>query len=387
MRVLHLGKFFPPVHGGIETVTRDLADGLAGRNVDVTVLAFSRDPESESRGDAERPYGVLRARARRVVASMPLSLEYCRWMHRQLASADIVHVHVPNPLATIALWLFKPRARIVVHWHSDIVRQRVLLIPFLPFQRWMLRRADAIITASPPYADSSPALAPVRQKVAVIPYGVQPLPPADDTVNLPDGLQVAGRKTVLAIGRLVYYKGFETLVEAARWLPAEYQVLIVGDGPLRGRLQGLIDAVGCSGRVRLLGRLSDAQIGALMRQATVFCLPSIERSEAFGVVQVEAMRAGVPVVATRIPGSGTSWVNADGDSGLNVEVGDARGLADALRALADDEAIRQAYSQRARRRYETLFSVAQMTASVLAVYRRVLGRDDGVVAISESAGS
>lgn len=372
MRVLHLGKFFPPLYGGIETVTRDLADGLQEAGVPSDVLAFSLDPEAEAARDRSRPYQVFRARTPWVIASMPISLAYLNEMRQRCNDYDVLHVHVPNPLASVGLWLFRPRAKVVVHWHSDIVRQKVLRLAFQPFERWMLKRADAIIAATPPYADSSPSLRDFRDKVTVIPYGVRPLPDRDDLTDLPPEARTGGHQIVLGMGRLVYYKGFEHLVDAAALLPDNYKVLIVGDGPLRNDLQARIDAAQLGERIMLLGRQPDAQVAALLRHAAVFCLPSIERSEAFGVVQVEAMSAGVPVIATNIAGSGTGWVNAHGESGLNVAIGDAAGLARAILDLTQDPTVRAEFSARARKRYHDVFTIAGMITSVVAVYRRLL---------------
>lgn len=371
MRVLHLGKFFPPHYGGIETVTRDLADGLHEVGVQSDVLAFSRNPAIEESRDAPRPYRVFRAHTPWVVASMPISLAYLGEMRRRCHDYDVLHVHVPNPLASIGLWLLRPRAKIVVHWHSDIVRQKILRLAFRPVERWMLKRADAVIAATPPYAESSPSLRDFRDKVTVIPYGVRPLPERGDPADLPVEARI-DRQVVLGIGRLVYYKGFAHLIDAAALLPEGYKILIVGDGPLRSELQARIDDRGLRQRVVLLGRVSDAQVAALLRHAAVFCLPSVERSEAFGVVQVEAMSAGVPVIATNIPGSGTAWVNAHGDSGLNVAVGDPVGLARAIVDITADSTARLRFSERASKRYHDVFTITGMISRVVTLYRNLL---------------
>ena len=179
---------------------------------------------------------------------------------------------------------------------------------------------------------------------------------------------------MLAVGRLVPYKGFHVLVEAAKQLASDAVVVIVGTGPLQSDLQARIDVAGLAEKVVLAGRQSDASLRALFQRASLFCLPSVERSEAFGVVLIEAMSHGLPVVATQIPGSGVSWVNAHGVSGINVPVGDAHALAAACNEVLASDALRADFSQGARARFENEFTEQLSIDRMLTVYDILLGK-------------
>ncbi|MDE2398029.1 MAG: glycosyltransferase [Burkholderiales bacterium] len=374
LRVLHLGKFYPPDNGGIESVTAALARGAAAAEMPTTVLCF----EEHGRGDARD--GAVRVRRVRAikVASQPLCLAYLHEAARLARDADIVHVHLPNMLAALAVARIQAGPRVVLHWHSDVVGKGALALLTRPIERAMLRRADKVICTSQAYADASLPLRPFASKVVVVPIGVpdvparvpgNPVPPA----TFPPALRehMLGRPLVLAVGRLVPYKGFSVLIDAATRLSTDAAVVIVGGGPLEAELRQRIRDSGAGRRVMLAGRVDDTTLAALQAQASLFCMPSIERSEAFGVALIEAMAHGLAVVATRIPGSGVAWVNSDGETGINVEPGRPEALADAIDALLRDAARREKMARGARRRYEALFTQERSINTVLALYRQL----------------
>lgn len=263
------------------------------------------------------------------------------------------------------------RPRIIIHWHSDIVGKGFLGRLVRPFERSMLKRADAIICTSPPYAGHSGALASWRDKVRCVPIGL-PDPSPEGTVPLPEPFRSfrAGKRLIFSAGRLVPYKGFRFLIEAMAHLPADVSLVIAGEGPLGEELRSLASDLGVQDRVLFAGRVSDLEMDALFRHADLFCLPSIERSEAFGVVLVEAMARGIPLVATRIPGSGVSWVNEQGVSGLNVEPGQGRALASACSEILSDAGLRSRLAAGARSRFLAQFQEHVSAESILDLYRK-----------------
>ncbi len=178
---------------------------------------------------------------------------------------------------------------------------------------------------------------------------------------------------MFSLGRLVGYKGYRYLVEAAKYLPDEYEIVIGGKGPLHDELQAAADEVnameGCAS-VRLIGFVSDEELPGWFHRCKLFVLSSIWRTEAFAIVQVEAMSCGKPVVATKIPGSGVSWVNEDGYSGINVPVENARALADAILKICSDDEVYAGFCGRARRRYEDCFTYDRMIEGCLELYER-----------------
>jgi len=284
------------------------------------------------------------------------------------ARADIVHIHWPNPTAVLAYLLSRHRGHLIFTYHSDIIRQRLLRKPFWPILRHALKRARAIIAASPNYVETSPVLQKFRERCRVIPFGI-PLAQFEEV----DQLEVArirrryGPRIVLAVGRLVYYKGFRYLVRAMREVDAH--LIIVGSGPLLDDLRREAQALGVNNRVTILTDVE--RVAPFYHAADVFALPSIARSEAFGIVQLEAMACRKPVVNTRLD-SGVTFASPDGVSGLTVPPKDARALGQAINLLLDDEALRARYGQAGRLRVEREFDLKVMTERTLELYREVM---------------
>jgi glycosyltransferase involved in cell wall biosynthesis len=276
---------------------------------------------------------------------------------------------------------------VVVHWHSDIVNKGWLGKLTRPVERLMLRRADALVATSQAYADASPQLRRFKDKVHIVPIGIEDAEVFDDLgrdeanaerqpagagmalSQVPDGAQV-----ILAVGRLVPYKGFDVLIDAARDLPTGCRVVIVGGGERRAELEARICERRVADRVVLAGRLDDDALRVLFQRAAVFCLPSVSRAEAFGVVLLEAMARGLPVVASDIAGSGVPWVNRHGTTGLNVPAGNALALAAALAQLLGDPERRAQMGREARRRFESEFTAALATRRFLDLYGALAGR-------------
>lgn len=381
MKVLQLGKFYP-IRGGVEKVMWDLTRGLGARGVECDMVCPMLP--SDTFDEAELPYvderkalgcGVravinfpqggrcicLKSIAK--VAATMMSPAMVLWTRRNARHYDIVHIHHPDPMAAFSLWLSGFKGRVVLHWHSDILKQKGLLKLYMPIQRWLIRRADLIVGTTPVYVRESEALKDVQGKVTYLPIGVEDM--RDD--SLEDRRK--DKKTIFSLGRLVGYKGYCYLVEAARFLPEDYRIVIGGTGPLREELQSQIDALpqGCAS-VQLLGRVPEDELRKWYNNCTLFALSSIWKTEAFAIVQVEAMSCGKPVVATEIPGSGVSWVNEDGVSGRNVPVEDPESLAGAILELTADEGTYMKFSQGARRRFEELFTYDRMISSCIDIY-------------------
>jgi rhamnosyl/mannosyltransferase len=279
---------------------------------------------------------------------------------------------MPDPLAALAVWLARPRAKLVLHWHSDVVRQRAARHVYRPLEHWLLRRADAIIATSQAYVDSSPTLQAFRDKVVVIPIGTPP-------PQLPEPGRIAGlrrrygeRRIVFALGRMTYYKGWDVLIDAAQRLPPDVLVVIGGGGPELPRYRALAARAGAADRVRFVGPLSAAAVEAHFAVARAYCMSSTQRAEAFGVVVAEAMARGVAVVATDIAGSGLGWLHQDGVTGLTVPPSDANALAAALQRLLDDAPLRARCGAAGRARWAEQFTADTMADQTVALYRRLL---------------
>jgi len=288
------------------------------------------------------------------------------------AEAEIYHLHFPYPLGEVA-YLLRPRGRLVVTYHSDIVRQRNLFRFYRPLLGRLLRQADAILVTSPQYLQSSPVLRPVAAKCRVVPLGID-LGRFDafDPDRVAAWRAKLGTPLVLFVGRFRYYKGLDYLLEALRLVP-EARLGLVGDGPEGPRLRRLVAQYGLGSRVTFLGTLSDDELPAIYRAADVYVLPATERSEAFGISLLEAMAAGLPVITTEL-GTGTSYVNQHGETGLIVPPRDPGALAAALAELLADPERRRAMGAAGRKRVEAEFTLDRLVKDVLRVYGEVLGR-------------
>jgi glycosyltransferase involved in cell wall biosynthesis len=357
MRVLHAAKFYPPARGGMETVVADLCAGTATAWVVRVVAAHDEATTVRERIDG---VDVVRSARYGQAASVPLcpTLPLHLWKTR----ADCVVLHEPNPIAGIALWARTPARRLVVWHHSDLLRPRWALPTYSRIvQRALYRRADCVIVSNPVLAKESPLVRCARH-VAVIPFGIDlerfQAPQAHLPERLARWLAASAGPRLLFVGRLVYYKGLHVLIDAARQWPGT--VWIAGDGPLESELRARAASAGA--RVEFLGRVTDEELPALYQAADAFVLPSIAKTETFGVVQVEAMAAGLPVVSTALP-TGVPWVNQHGVTGLVVPPGDATALAAALCDLGANEALRRELGANGRRRAEELFSRNRMVAA------------------------
>lgn len=365
LRVLQVGKFYPPHRGGMESHLQALCGQLQAEvEVEVVVAGEGRRTEVEVLDSVK----VTRAGTLFDFAAAPV----CPGLVRQIreSRADIVHVHWPHPTALLAYLASGHKGRLVVTYHSDVVRQRILGRLFWPVLRRGLERADAVIVASPNYVESSPVLRQFEAKCRVIPFGV-PLAQFDRA----DAEEVArlrarfGPRVVLAVGRLIYYKGFEHLVRAMK--DVDGRLVIVGEGPLRGALEREAERADVAGRVTLLGHVRE--VTPFYHAADVFALPSVARSEAFGIVQLEAMACGKPVVNTSLD-TGVTYVSVGGVTGLTVPPGDSSALAAALNTLLGDPALAARYGHAARARVEREFDLEVMGRRTLRLYEEVISR-------------
>jgi len=365
LRVLHVGKFYPPHMGGIETHLQALCGELQ-KSLDLRVVVANDGGESV----AERLDGVdvLRVPTWATLASTPLCPALTGEIRR--SAADILHLHLPNPMAVMAYLASGFSGPLVLSYHSDTVRQKVLGALFSPFLELALRRSSAVIAASVAYQNSSPVLARYLDRCHVIPYGI-PL----DRFEQADPIAVQklrlqnGQRLVVSVGRLVYYKGFEYLIRAMARVDGK--LLIVGTGPLRQTLQELARSLNVAEKVVFLGQISDQELIACYHAADVFALASTARSEAFGLVQVEAMAAGLPVVNTKLD-SGVPFVSLHEQTGLTVPPCDSEALAVAINRLLNNPDLRRSLGEAARQRARQEFSLDVMTSRTLGVYETVV---------------
>jgi glycosyltransferase involved in cell wall biosynthesis len=363
MSVLHIGKFYPPHKGGMEIHLKNLCERLAP-SVDAEVLVAGET----GRNSTETIKGVRVTRAATLFDfnAAPVCPSMVQLIRQ--SNADIVHLHFPNPTGILAYLAAGANGRLVVTYHSDIVRQKIMGRGFQPILDRFLRRAAAIIVTSDEYLDSSPVLRRFRERCRVIPLGIEA-----EKFRLVDEGAVKeiraqfGDRIVVSVGRMIYYKGFEHLIRAMKGV--EGRLLIIGDGPLRASLEELTRVEGLSERVAFLGQVDS--VVPYLQAADVFALASIARSEAFGIVQLEAMACGKPVVNTRLA-SGVPFVSIDGLTGITVPPADAGALSVALNRLLREPNLRAQLGAVGRRRVEQEFSAALMAQRTMDLYEAVL---------------
>lgn len=373
MKVLQLGKYYPPYLGGIESHLRQLCGEIRSQ-VDLDVVVCN----SERRDVDEIIDGVRVHRCAEMAKVASTSL--CPTMPLALSRRDydIVHVHFPNPMGVMSyLASKKPRNhRIIVTYHSDIVKQKNLLRVYQPFMDMVLRHASAIICTSPDYIESSDVLRAHREQCVVIPLAVDlaAFEATPERLARADGIRArVGGPLLLAVGRLAYYKGFEHAIVALREIPGA-RLVIVGDGPLRASLEACARQAGVRDRVTFEHDVSNEDLVAYYLACDVFVLPSIARSEAFAIVQLEAMACSRPVVNTRLD-SGVPFVSRHEESGLTVLPESPSALAAAITRLLADDPWRRQLGARGRARVEAEFTKEKMAAATLAIYAKALERD------------
>lgn len=373
MKILQFGKFYYPTFGGMERAMYEIVEGFNARNIQCDVLCSNTGPHNETSDFGS--YKAYRAASYGLIHSTPVSPQLISKLWKIHKEYDVIQIHHPDPMAFLALFIVRPSCKIVVQWQSDIVRQEKTLKLFLPLQNWVLNRADAIIAASTAYAEHSPYLIPHLEKTEIIPIGISEDELQSDEKNTKQIRErYQDKKIVLAFGRLVTYKGFEYLVEAAQYLSDDYVILIGGGGPEEKNLKELIDRYLLNDKVYLLGNVDEKEKYDYFQAASLFCLPSVTKAEAYGIVLVEAMAFGKPIVSSRIEESGMIWVNKDRVTGLQVPPRSPKELAEAIEEIGNDPQLYQKFSENARKRYQKIFTREIMIDKLDNLYQKILNK-------------
>lgn len=365
MRILHIGKYYPPHFGGIERVNFDLVEGLNQMGIQTDVLCFNDKPKNSIE---ENTYKIYRSSTLIKLKSTPFSISMFFLLKKIHKNYDIIHLHLPNPTGAIVLQLVPFKGKIVLHWHSDIIKQVYLKRIYNPFQKALLKKADQIIVTSPPYLEGSTDLKDYKSKCTIIPIGI------DHTTTDANVLKTLkksyqNKKVIFSLGRLIYYKGFDYLIDAAGELPNDFLIIIGGNGKLYQSLKSKIQEQKLENKVILTGNIPPKEISAYYELCDLFCMPSCERSEAFGIVQLEAMAFAKPIISTHIPYSGVSWINQHQITGLVVPPKNSKALADAIRAIISNPELAEKFGKNARERYISHFTSSKMIKKTMELYQ------------------
>lgn len=360
MRVLHVFKnYYPPTRGGVEQWINEVVHSIDG--IEFAVLTASQDRRLVV--DDDDGVEVVRAPTLVSASTAPVVPSWSSWIRR--LRPDVVHMHMPNPTGELAFLASRVGVPMVASFHADIVRGGPLPALYDRFAARFVRRAHSVVVGSERLAETTTALRGVRDRIEVIPYGVDverwSVRPA-----LAD--EIAARypgRLLLLLGRLVHYKGADVAIDAMRSVDAT--LLIVGGGPLRAQLENRARPLG--DRVVLIGEVADEDRAGYYHAADVFVFPGTNRGESYGIVQVEAMATATPSISTEL-GTGTSWVNRHGETGLVVPPRDPAALADAINTLLDDDALRAKMAAAAQERVRTRLGRTRMLDDLRSLYER-----------------
>ena len=373
MKIIQANKAYFPHLGGIETIVQQLAEGFAQRdNLESHVITCSDNWRTSY--EVYNNVAITRVSKLARISSLPISPAYPFQLISQ--SADILQLHEPFLLAPLSYLAFIKQAkqkfkRLVIWWHSDIIRQRALAKFYTPLLQSILKEADAIIVATPNHITSSEFLMDFKSKCRVIPYGIDTLRFIESrgTQNKVALIKAQYKKPIILFsGRLIYYKGVEYLVEAMQYVP-DAHLVVVGKGPLLKNLQSIASRI--HKNVSFIPFLPETEFVAMYQACDIFVLPSVENSEGFGIVQLEAMICGKPVITTDLP-TGVTYVNQDGVTGLVVPKRSVQALAQAIRTLLNNPDMRHQLGENARIRVSKEFTVDGMVDKTIALYKEIL---------------
>jgi len=370
MKILQVGKYYFPYRGGIESVVQSLSEGLtqAGNEIGVLCSAEKRIFTTEH----IRGVNIHRAAQLGVLFSQPITPSW-PWLYQKLVKEhDVIHIHGPNPLAELSVLLFPKTKPIVVSYHADIVNQKWLRPFYRPLQRAFLKKVDKIIVATKNHIRFSEVLQEFQDKIEVIPYGIDP---ENFSMNENIEMQVERLKEQhgnfsLFVGRLVGYKGLDILIRSMQ--EVKHPLLIVGEGPNRDQLVDLAYRLGVDDRVKFIGKVENQDtFTALFHACQVLVLPSISAAENFGIVQIEAMCCGKPIITSNLK-SGVPVVGQMGATSILTPPGDHEALADALNHLLKNPKLVEIMGRKGQARFHEMFTLEKMINSHLNLYTSLL---------------
>jgi glycosyltransferase involved in cell wall biosynthesis len=402
LKILHIGKYFSPFSGGLENYMRDAMVALRERGIESAALvhrhSLSLKTQKEPFEANGHQFQVIRTAMWARLLFTPISPGFPWQLRKMIKSGkpDILHLHLPNPSAFWVLAL--PSARRVpwvVHWHADVItaaqdwKMKLFYKFYQPFEHAVLKRAKTIVATSAPYRDSSQPLKKWHSKCQVVPLGVDtkrfnpeepvggaPLweaRPRGDSHTFATDAKNRGEVPllqILAVGRLTYYKGFSYLIEAAHKV-ADIHINLIGDGEEANQLRSLTASLKLQDRVIFHGILSDAELAQKMAECDCLCLPSIERTEAFGMVLLEAMYFGKATVISDVDGSGMGWVVDDGTTGIKVKPADADALAGALERLAANREELTDMGRCGKEKFDQMFEISHAVEGLERIYLNI----------------
>lgn len=387
MRVLHIGKYYPPFYGGIETFMQDLMEASSHEHIISAALVHHHETSQPFSQEVINGIEVYRVPIVAKALFAPIAPRYGFYLEKviTLFRPDVIHLHLPNTASFYCLWNKKCRSLPwVVHWHSDVLGENSpwwlrTLYPVYHYllERPTVNRSHVVIATSPPYSDTSPVLTSLpKQKKVIIPLGIR----ADKFKSSLSAVELSSRPsspiTLLMIGRLTFYKGHHLLLRALSELPTSFRkqftLTIIGKGEEENALRSLTKSLGITECVEFLGGVAMDVLSEKLQSADLLCLPSIERTEAFGVVLMEAASVGVPSLVSNVSGSGMSWVVKHHKTGLVVDANKVSAITQSLTYIAEHRAELSLWGRNSLEEFSERFDICSVSASISTVYQQLI---------------
>lgn len=372
-KILHIPNYYKPHVGGIEQTCHDIVDSLDGVYLQ-KIICFSEDKQTKC--ETIDGVEVVKCGVWKKILSQSISFSYKKELKRILFEfkPDFVILHFPNPFVQHYLlkYIKKQKAKLIVWYHTDIVKQKIVRQFFKGQTKRLLNKANSIVCTSPLYSKASATLKNYQHKIEIIPSCIN-----EDRLRIDENIkQIAleirknneGKIIVFAVGRHVKYKGLTYLVEASKYLDERYIIYIAGNGPLTESLKSQAQN---DFKIHFLGRVDDAMLKAYYFAMDIYAFPSITKNEAFGLTLAESMYFEHPAITFTIPGSGVNYVNINEVTGLEVENSNAKAFAEAIIKLGNDTSLREKYGRAARQRVEENFSLVKFKNNLLSFLQKM----------------
>jgi glycosyltransferase involved in cell wall biosynthesis len=378
LKILHVSKYYEPFKGGIEKVILELATGSVKAGHEVVVLSSNISLHYQE--EYIEGVKVIRLPRWSVAFSQPINFSMMWAMKKWLEWADVVQVHTPNPLSEMSYLMQQNQTPLIATYHCDVVKQKTLFKAYQPVAHRLLKRADVITVSTPNHIKFSESLKDFTHKIKTIPFGIR----AKNSVK---SLEINNKMTeifkrhsdfFLFVGRLVPYKGLDILLHSLS--ESQSNLVVIGQGPRWQAWNNLSQKLGLENRVSFLGAVEDDEdFAAYLQACKGLILPSINESEAFGLVLIEAMSCAKPVITTKL-NSGVTWVNEKDVTGLEVMPKDIVGLRDAINRLQMEDVLRLQMGQNSLKRFNDLFTVDKMVTSYLDLYQESISINRSIAA-------
>lgn len=332
MKILQIGKFFPPYYfGGIETFSKNLHNALIEKGIDINFIGFLPKNYKE---DIYVDNRIKLFKTNIDLCSTQFSNSFVNFYKKHRNEYDLILVNVPHPFANLVLWLYPPKknTKVILYWHSDIIKQRFILFFYKPLLKWLIKKSSLITAPTEVHLDESDFTKLFEGKKKCLPFLLDYNLYKSEFKTTEDG-----KKIIFSCGRLTHYKGFEILIQAAQYISDDAVIYIAGTGKLQNRLEESIKNLNLKSKVKLLGHISEEELAKQYQNCYLFCFPSINRAEMMGFVQYEAFSYGKPVISTTIPRSGAPTINQEGISGYKVNINDPKALAERINYVLEND--------------------------------------------------